>query len=261
MDGTIYLGGRIFPASKPFLATLQALGITYSFLTNNSSQSAAEYVTHLRRLGIEAGVPDVFTSAHATIELIQRSYPALKRLYLVGTTGLRSELEASGFEVLAEADEARPDAVVVGFDPQLRFANLCKASHWIGAGLPYFATHPDRVCPTDSATVLLDCGAICAAIHAAIGREPDAIGGKPQPAMLHALAHRLGVTPGEIAMVGDRLYTDLRMAKDAGAFGVLTLTGETQPEDLLDAEVRPDVVVADLSELEHLFRLAHAPTS
>jgi HAD superfamily hydrolase (TIGR01450 family) len=254
MDGTIYLGGTLFPHSLPFLATLARLGISYSFVTNNCSRSRADYVEHLREIGIEAAPHLISTSAHATIFYLREHLPHARRLFALGTSGLHDEFRLADFQVV----DSDPDAVIVGFDNQLTYDGLASTAYWIAQGLPYIATHPDRVCPTDRPIVLPDCGAICALLESATGRKPDAIPGKPSPAMLQAVFDEYGVAPGEVAMVGDRLYTDMRMARDAGAIAVLTLTGEATTADLDAAmpSVRPHVVVADLEELSQLIASA-----
>ncbi len=126
------------------------------------------------------------------------------------------------------------------------------------ASLPYVATHPDRVCPTDRRIVLPDCGAICSLLTTATGRPPDAVPGKPNPMMLEAVFSQYNLAPAEVALVGDRLYTDIRMAKAAGAVSVLTLTGETKRRDVegCPSTDRPDMVVADLGEFGHVLERA-----
>lgn len=254
MDGTIYLGDHLLQESLPFLSRMKELEIGYTFLTNNSSKSSAEYEEHLARLGISADRESIFTSAHALIEILTRYSP--ESLFVVGTEGLRQELRDAGFDVLASDSDLQPGAVIVGFDPQLDFPTLCKAAWWIKNGLPYFATHPDLICPTNEKTVLLDCGALCVALEAAVGRKPDAVAGKPEPQMLHSLCVRLGIKSDEVAMVGDRLYTDVLMAVRAGAFGILTLTGETQRSHLAASKIQPDLVVENLAELGELLTVS-----
>lgn len=256
MDGTIYCGQELFAETLPFLETLRSLGIGHNFLTNNSSKSVGEYLRHLQKLGVKAAADDVFTSAHACIELLKRTAPHLRRAFVVGTPGLCGELEAAGFEVLGADEAEAPELVIVGFDTELNYHVLCKATYWIGRGVPFYATHPDRVCPTNQPTILLDCGAICAAIGAATGKKPDAVAGKPEPAMLHSLAGRLGLQNDEIAMIGDRIYTDVSMAKRAGAVGVLTLTGEVGRADIEPSGVEPDVVIEHLGEFAALLQTA-----
>lgn len=260
MDGTIYCGSELFAQTLPFLETLRTLDIGFTFLTNNSSKAVAEYSDRLAKFGIEVTADDVFTSTHAAIALLRQSAPELKRLFVVGTPGFRSELRAAGFTLLGVEEASVPDAVLLGFDTALNYSELCKAAYWIQRGLPYYATHPDFVCPTDQPTVLLDCGAICAAIEAATGRAPDAVAGKPEPAMLQALARRLHLSCAEIAMVGDRLYTDVLMAKRADSLGVLTLTGETQSEHLASSSIQPDLVIRHLGEFSDVLRKARRST-
>jgi NagD protein len=168
-------------------------------------------------------------------------------LFVLGTSGLQDDLVTGGFEV----DFERPDAVIVGFDSELSFDHIARCAYLIAQGLPYIATHPDRVCPTDKPLVLPDCGALCALFEAATGRRPDAIPGKPSPEMLLGVLECAGCAPDETMMVGDRVYTDIRMARDTGVCAVLVLTGETKRDDLayIAHHDRPDLVVTDLAEL------------
>src|SRR5882757_2782998 len=85
MDGTIYLGKRLYPQTLPFLAKLRRLGIGYSFLTNNCSRSRAEYVEHLHEIGIDAAEDSIQTSADATIHHLRSSLPSVNKLFVLGT--------------------------------------------------------------------------------------------------------------------------------------------------------------------------------
>lgn len=248
MDGTIYLGKTLFPQTHPFLGSLARMGIGHSFVTNNCSRSRAEYVHHLRKIGIDADPSSISTSAHATIHYLSVELPQVRRLFVHGTPGLKEDFQLAGFTIV----DQQPDAVIVGFDTALTYDGLAQTAYWISRGLPYVATHPDRVCPTDQPIVLPDCAAVCSLFETATGRRPQAVPGKPNRLMLESVFARHKVQPDEVALVGDRLYTDIRMARDAGAVGVLTLTGETRREDLAGCpeHSRPDVVVENLGELQ-----------
>jgi NagD protein len=254
LDGTIYLGKTLFPQTRPFLDALGRLGIGHSFVTNNCTRSRAEYAAHLREMGIDASPESIWTSAHATIYHLRKKLPLAKKLFVLGTSGLDDEFRQCGFAVVDD----RPDSVVVSFDTSLTYDRLCQTAYWISQGLPYVATHPDRVCPTDRPTVLPDCGAICALLESATGRRPDAVPGKPDPAMLRAVMGPLRLSPREVAMVGDRVYTDIRMARDAGVIAILTLTGETKRTQIESSppDPRPDFVVSDLGELVRMIEEA-----
>jgi NagD protein len=250
MDGTIYLGDRLFGATLPFLSLLDRLEIMYTFITNNCSRSRAEYVARLHGMGIDVSSDAISTSAQATVHYLRSHVPGAKRLFVLGTEGLYDDLRAGGYDVVDDL----PEAVIVGFDSGLTYDRLARTAYWIGQQLPYIATHPDRVCPTERPIILPDCGAICALLESATGRRPDAVPGKPSPNMLESIIQRHGLKPQQVAMVGDRLYTDMRMARDAGTVAVLTLTGETRETDVdqAPAHERPDLVVTDLDELSTL---------
>ena len=244
MDGTLFLGKQLFPATLPFLERLRRLGIGYTFLTNNTSRSKAQHVERLQRLGIEARENEIYTPAESAIAYLQRRLPDRRAVAVLGTPSLCRQFEEAGFVL----DWDAPHAVVVGFDTTLTYDRLCKTAYWIGTGLPFVATHPDFICPTDQQTILVDCGSICACLTAATGRKPVVLG-KPDPSILLDLAARLGLRPGEMLMVGDRIYTDMRMARDAGVPGVLVLTGEATATQAASIPQPPDLVIADVGEL------------
>lgn len=263
MDGTLYLGKRLFPFTIGFLETLDRAGVGYSFLTNNPTSSVADYLKKLEGMGIHATEDNMYTTSLAAIDYIKERYPSARRLFMLGTPSMASQFEKAGFEACADSPDDRPDVLVVAFDPTLAYGRLCRAAWWASQGVPYVATNPDRVCPTDAETVLVDCGSLQKCIEHATGRVPDIVLGKPDPTMLQGIMKRHGLSPEETAMVGDRIYTDTAMAHNAGAVGVLVLSGETTLETALkvaeDAENNPapefyppDFIVRDVEELGEL---------
>jgi HAD superfamily hydrolase (TIGR01450 family) len=262
LDGTLYLGGTLFPFTVPFLARLRGLGLGRTFFTNNSSVSTHGYVQKLKKLGIDAGADDIFSSTSATLSYFRHEKPEVRRLFVLGTPALREEFAGQGFEVIGErgVTEAagEPDAIVVGFDTTLDYERLCRAAWWIAQGKPYVATNGDAVCPTDKPTVLPDCGSMCKMLAHATGREPDLVLGKPSPGMLAGVMRRHGLRPDEIAVVGDRLYTDMAMARAAGAVGVLVLTGEATREQAEAAPPgsKPDLILRSIEELGEMLAAA-----
>jgi len=244
MDGTIYRGGRLFDVTRPFLRQLRELEIGYSFLTNNTSLNKTDYVSKLQRLGITATEAEISTPADTAIAWLRDHIPQAGTLAVLGTRSLCRQFEDAGWKIRWE----EPDAVVVGFDTTLTYERLCRAAYWIQQGRPFVATHPDLVCPTDEPTILVDCGAICACLIAATGRRPTVLG-KPDPSMLLELCSRHQLRIDEMAMVGDRLYTDMAMARKAGALSVLVLSGEATLDDVANMEFPPDLVLNDVGEL------------
>ena len=256
MDGTIYNGSTLFPFTITFLNKMKELGIGYSFLTNNPSRSTADYLHHLKEMGIETTADEFYTSAQATIDYIPTHHPEYKRLFWLGTPSMIREFEEAGFISTSDDAEDEPDAVVASFDMSLVYPRLCRAAWWVSRKKFYIATNPDRVCPTDKPVVLVDCGSICSALEYATGRKPDVIVGKPDPRMLHGIMERHGLRAEQIAMVGDRIYTDILMAQNAQALGVLVLSGETTYDTAMSVQPGPDLILQDLAELQELIIFA-----
>ena len=257
MDGTIYLGATLFPYTMGFLGGVKEMGFNYSFLTNNPSAGISDYLAKLAKLGIEATREEMYTTSIATIDYIKTHYPEAKKLFLLGTPSMIAEFEKAGFISTADSADDVPDVVVVAFDKTLQYERLCRAAWWVSQNVPYIATNPDRVCPTDQPVVLVDCGSICECIAHATGRRPDITLGKPDPNMLSGILGRFGYEADEVAMVGDRIYTDIEMAHNAGAFGVLVLSGETTLEVCDAAPKQPHLVCDSIEVLGELVREAH----
>lgn len=263
MDGTLYLGSKLFPYTIDFLRRMTECGIGYSFLTNNPTKSVSDYLEKLAGMGIEAAEDNMYTTSLAAIDYIRQQHPGARRLFMLGTPSMVSQFEKAGFEACSDSPDDVPDVLVVAFDTTLTYPRLCRAAWWASQGVPYVATNPDRVCPTDQPTILVDCGSLQKCIAHATGRVPDIVLGKPDPTMLLGICRRHGIQADEIAMIGDRIYTDTAMAHNAGAFGVLVLSGETTVETALavaeDARTNPDpefyppeLIVRDIEELGDL---------
>ena len=257
MDGTIYMGTHLFPFTIPFLEKLTSMGITYSFLTNNPSKSIDDYLLKLKKMGINATEEEIYNTTIATIDYIKAHYPSAKRLFLLGTPSMISQFEKAGFISTADDSEDVPDIIVAAFDMTLNYSRLCRAAWWISQNIPYIATNPDKVCPTNEKTILVDCGSICKCLESATGRTPDITLGKPDPNMLVGIQQQKNLKPEQIAMVGDRIYTDIAMAHNANAFGCLVLSGETTLEVAKAAPRQPDLIAENIKELGDLLEESH----
>lgn len=242
LDGTVYLGDKLFPWSLVFLNRLRELGKNFVFVTNNSSRTGRHYVTKLARMGVTLQPEQVFTSGEATRIFLKKHYPT-RNIYLMGTPDLEEEFDLDGFCLTT----TNPAAVVLGFDQTLTYEKLRIACALIRQGVPFIATHPDFNCPTPEGPIP-DCGAMMAAITAATGVRPKIIG-KPFPEMVEALCVKFGLERKKIAMIGDRLYTDIAMGQQAGMTSILVLSGETQLADLKDSPYHPDIIATNLGEL------------
>lgn len=243
MDGTLYLGDEVYPGAIEFVETLRRQGREFRYLTNNSSRAGEDYVNRCRSLGFPCEPENVFTSGMATGLYLQRAHPG-EMVYPVGTRAFVRELGRYGVPM----GEADAKVVVVGFDRELTYEKLEKAVHFLRRGAAFVAANPDWVCPMPGDEALPDCGSICALLTAATGREPYYIG-KPNRNMVDLLSAQTGVPNRQICCVGDRLYTDIAVAENAGAVSALVLSGETTADMLAASETRPDYVFPGVREL------------
>ncbi|HII44381.1 TPA: HAD-IIA family hydrolase [Candidatus Thalassarchaeaceae archaeon] len=242
LDGTIYLGDTLIEGSLDFLARLEGAGIKRYFLSNNSSRSVKQYVAKLHGMGIPATADDVLLSTHDLLTWLNGE--DVTETYLVGTEGMREMLEEAGVST-ASAD---PQYVVLGYDTEITYEKLSRASVLMHRGIPLVVSHPDMVCPSPDGG-LPDTGAYMALFEATTGVKPTHVTGKPNAGMILHKVEELGLEPSQCAMVGDRLYTDMEMADRAGVHGVLVLSGEATREDLVSATQNPSLVVGSVAEL------------
>lgn len=246
LDGTLYMGTSVFPFTVNLLQAFKQRGIKYLFMTNNSSKSAEDHAKKLRNLGINADMYDFITSSQATAYYLNEKYPHAK-LYVCGTESLKQELIVSGFNIADNLEEV--DCIVIGFDTELTFKKLediCRLLS-LRPNIPYIATHPDVICPTEFGNVP-DCGSICDMIFNATGKRPIVIG-KPGQLMPELAMKQYGFTKEETAIVGDRIYTDIKSALNAGITGILVMSGETTAAILKESKDKPHYVLQNAGEI------------
>lgn len=246
MDGTLYLGDKLYSFTRELLEIIRKNGGTYLFMTNNSSKSVEDYVRKLDKMGIEATREDFMTSSQATAYYLHKHHESC-RLYVCGTESLKNELRNEGFTVTENLNEV--ECIVMGFDTELTFQKLHDVSYLLltQPELPYIATNPDLVCPTEFGSVP-DCGSVCICIKNATGKEPLVIG-KPSPLMPQLAMEKLGISKQETCVVGDRIYTDIKSGLNAGITGILVLSGETTLQILEESPDKPHLVLQDAGQI------------
>ena len=246
MDGTLYLGDRLYDFTKALLSSIRQQGGRYLFMTNNSSKSVQAYIEKLEKLGITATKEDFITSSQATAWYLLKHHPG-KTLYVCGTRSLKEELESYGFPITEDVDKT--ECIVMGFDTELTFQKLWDISFMLSTReLPYIATNPDYVCPTEFGSVP-DCGSVCDMLYNATGKRPVVIG-KPEPLMPRLAMEKTGYTPEQTAVIGDRIYTDIKSGLNAGALAILVMSGETTQEILEASAEKPHIVLPDAGYIQ-----------
>ena len=242
LDGTIHLGGTPIPGAVDFIQRCHENGVKTIFLSNNSSKSVNEYVMKLNSMGINACVDDVLLSTHDCIQWLKMK--EWTNVYCLGTKSMKEMMVENGIKCL----EDDVDCVVLGYDTELTYEKLAKATSLIHQNIPLVATHPDIVCPSPEGG-LPDVGAILKMIELTTGVQPTIITGKPRSEMILGRLDIEGVEPSKVAMIGDRLYTDMEMARSSEVVSVLVLSGEATQEDVDNYSWTPDFVVNSVDDI------------
>ncbi len=245
MDGTVYLGDRVFPYAVKFIKKLRAEGKKVRFFTNNASHNAKFYASKLGRMGFEAGEDEIMSSGDVTAEFLVRHRKG-KTVYLLGTPELYDLFSSKG---IALTDGESADITVTSFDTTLTYEKLVRACTLIRNGSEFLCTHPDLNCPTETGFIP-DSGSIVACITASTGKSPVYFG-KPYGSVIEMICERTGLEKSEIVVFGDRLYTDIALGRRNGVSSVLVLTGEATEKDVENAEKgeRPDFIYPSLKEV------------
>jgi len=243
MDGTVYFEDTLIEGAKDFVFKLIEQKKQYVFLTNNSSVNKNDYITKMAGLGIPCGEQNIFSSSMATGTFLSRNRNG-KSVYVVGTNALRQELLSYGVIMTNQ----QPDIVVVGFDRELCYEKLEKACEYLDHGAEFLATNADVLYPIKNHRYIPDCASICTMITNATGKLPVFIG-KPNPYMIDMLSDLHKLPKEKIAVIGDRLYTDIAAGKNANVTAVLVLSGETTNEMLEKSSIQPDFVFDSIKDI------------
>ena len=241
MDGTFYLSDRLLEGALRFIDLLREQKKEFLFLTNNSSKQGRQYAEKITRLGLPLGEHAVLTSGEATALHLKKQHPGAD-IFLLGTPALEDEFRQHGFHLV----QKDPQFIVLGFDQTLTYKKLWDLCDFVRAGVPFIATHPDFNCPTETG-FMPDVGAMIAFVKASTGRVPDEVIGKPNRLIVDAAAAKMGLRVEQLAMIGDRLYTDIALGQSSGVATVLVLSGETKPEDVKDSPFQPDYTFDNLA--------------
>lgn len=241
-DGTLFIGNNSLIGGKLFWETVKNKGRMMFFVTNNSSKTVYGHQKKLREKGFNVKLKEIIVSTDALIEfLIRNDY---KKIYLLANNEVSKYFEKEGFII----DGNNPDCVILTYDDEITYQKLKKATLLINKNVPYYATHIDKSCPTEEGNVP-DIGSYIELLKATTGKNPLATFGKPS---LNIISHTLkenGLELKDVVMIGDRLYTDIKMGENNDLTTVLVLSGETRREDLVTSKVQPNIVIENLEQL------------
>lgn len=249
LDGTVYRGNELVEGTQAGIDSLRAAGMDLLFFSNNPLKSGEAYLDRLSNLGLTVDGLQACSSGVVTTEYLADNHPN-STVFCIGDDELRDQFRAADLELTADAAET--DVLVASWTAEFDYGDMRDALTAVGDETVFVGTDPDRTFPMPDGEEVPGSGAIIGSVAAVVGREPDAILGKPSEAARDAALSRLGVSAEECLVVGDRLDTDLRMGQESGMTTVLVLSGVTDRSDIDDSDVTPDYVIDRLGDIDQV---------
>ena len=260
LDGTLFMGPNPIRSAVDFVIRNTKSGrFRYYYLTNNTSKCPEEYLKKIAGAAIPV-VPEQILTPLITLESYIRE-KGYKSVYLLASEKVTAHLKArlADAEVTFEYEPEKNELIALTYDKELTYDKLAKATQlWnmrncppspmcpirTGNQMPvdFVATHPDNCCPSERGPIP-DIGGMMKFLEITNGMKPSHVFGKPSPTLLAPVLAKF--RPEEIAVVGDRLYTDKAIADNAGVDFVCVLSGETTPEDLKNYKGTPPAIVVN----------------
>jgi len=248
MDGVLWRDNAPIGDLPAIFARICERGLKVALATNNATRTVHEHLEKIGGFGVRLQPWQIISSAAAAANVLSNNFPNGGSVFIVGENGIQRALEERGFTPIIDPDdETRPVAVVGGIDRAITYQKLRRATLHIRAGIPFYGTNPDKSFPTPEG-LIPGAGAILASIEAATDVKPIIIG-KPEPAMMYMALEKLGTTPEETLVVGDRLETDIAAGQAAGCKTALVLSGVSTREQAEKWIPAPDFIIDDLSTL------------
>ena len=245
MDGVIYHGNILLPGVSDFVNWLQREGKEYLFLTNNSSYTPRELRQKLLRMGLDVSEDHFYTSALATAKFLRRQSPGCS-VYAIGEAGLFNALYDAGITM----NDVNPDYVVIGEGKAYSLDTLTRAVNLVLKGAKLIGANSDVSGPIERG-IAPACRALTAPIELATGKQAYFCG-KPNPLMMRAAMerfHEVGIHSADVAMIGDRMDTDIIAAMESGLDPILVLSGVSSRETVARFPFRPRLILNGVGDI------------
>jgi len=255
LDGTVYIGKQLIKGANDLIKRLEEEEIDYAFFTNNSSKSRRHYHSKLKGYGIKTEMKRIISSNQVTMEYLKENHPGAKVMYL-GNYDAAREMKEGGVDIVLPLDRNRKmsvDIAVMAYDTSLTYEKIKNFALTLKSNVKYFSTHMDINCPSEEG-LIPDNGSFIEMFAKSTGRRPDIIFGKPFGEIINYALKSFSRNRKESIFLGDRMYTDIKMGKQAGIDTLLVLSGDTSKEKLKDYDFEPDYCAESLNTLTKLWK-------
>jgi HAD superfamily hydrolase (TIGR01450 family) len=261
LDGVVWIGREPVPGSPQALAALLEAGKRLVFVTNNPSRHPTVYAERLQGFGVEVGEQQIVTAGMVVARLAGEAAGRGGGVFVIGASALKEMVTATGARLLEDGAGREAGVVVVSGHRGFDYEELLTAKLALDRGAALFATSHDATMPMPGGE-WPGTGAVLAAVETASGRSAE-IAGKPERHLFEMAQEALRGSgcsfsapateqeglDGRVAMVGDRIGSDIEGGRRAGLETILVLSGTSSREEAAAAAPAPDHVVENLAAL------------
>ena len=250
MDGTVYLGNQLFDGVLETFEYFKKRDIKFVFITNNSSHDLEFYVNKMNNMGVKCDEENFYSSIEVSVEYLKNKNA--KKVYVLGNECLKKKV-AKHFEIVTNYQQNKKiDAVLCGFNTELVYKDLKDASLYLQTqDCEFLATNGDYRCPIEDGLYIPDCGGMIEWLRLCTNKTAKVLG-KPDPEIINQLIKKYQVLPSEVIAIGDRLYTDIKVAVNAKIDSVCVLSGESTLDDINAYECKPTYILNSIKDLPEL---------
>ena len=242
MDGVIYHGNKLLDGVIEFVEWMNNNDKKFVFLTNSPERTPHELSMKLKRMGLSISADHFFTSAMATADFLSSQAPGCTA-YVIGEAALSKAL----YDHKIYMNDVNPDYVIIGETRTYCFEKIEKAIELVNKGAKLIGANPDTIGITTNG-IMPATGSLVAPIEIATGKKAYFVG-KPNPLMLRRGLKKIGCHSDEIALIGDRMDTDIIAGIESNIDTILVLSGVTTKESINDFPYRPKYVINGISDL------------
>jgi len=240
-DGTLSLGDTILSGTVELIQALRDNNKMFAVATNNSSKTNENHLTSLINMGLNFSYENIIVSLDVAIDYIQMQ--DLKEVFWMANKNVSSYLSQHFIY-----NDINPQAILITFDNELSYDKLLILTRLLHSKIPYYVTHSDIVCPTETYDIP-DVGTFIKMMEMTTGRNPDISFGKPSQYYIDYIKKRFNVVESEMVIVGDRLYTDIMLADGNDITSILVLSGETNMDIYEKSSIKADLVLNSAQEI------------
>lgn len=241
-DGTLTLENNKIDKADSFINSLISKKKFFYILTNNSSRTPKQHLEALKKTYPHIKSKNILLSTDSACAYLKSK--KYTDIYWVANKKVSEYLTNQKFNF----NDTNPSALLLTYDDEVYYEKLKKLCGFVKSGVPYFATHADVTCPTREGSVP-DIGTFIEVVRMTTGRMPNLTFGKPERILIDNTLKKLNLDYHDAVVVGDRLYTDIKLAENTSITSILVLSGETKRENYEDSEIIADIVINNVGQL------------